>query len=70
MTADLLSNVRIDDAILEMKLKAGVETDTALAEFLGKAQSTVAAWRRRGRIPQAAAIRFELKLRASESAAA
>lgn len=65
MTSPVLSNPTIpaEEAIRLMKLRAGTETDTQLGQFLGKAQSTVASWRRRGRVPEAAIVRFEQRLR-------
>ncbi len=66
MTIFMLSNpaLPVDEAIRLMKLRAGVETDTDLGNFLGKAQSTVSTWRKRGRVPEAAIIRLENRMRA------
>jgi hypothetical protein len=49
--------------IRAMKLRSGCPTDTSLAVFLGKAQSTIAMWRRRGSVPECALVEFEIKLR-------
>lgn len=69
MTSLALSNPALtaDEAIRLMKLRAGIETDTQLGAFLGKAQITVATWRRRGRVPEAAIVRLEQRMR-SQSA--
>ena len=53
--------------IMHMKLRAGLETDSALGQFLGRTQSCVAQWRRKGRVPDAMLIRFE-KLLARDAA--
>lgn len=45
-----------------MKRRAGVSTDSELAGVVGLGQSAVANWRRRGKIPEAALIRFETEL--------
>jgi hypothetical protein len=49
-----------------MKRAAGLETDSELAAFLGRKQSAVSQWRKRGSVPEAAIIRFQI--RASERA--
>lgn len=49
--------------IRTMKLRSGCPTDTSLAEFLGKAPSTIAQWRRRGCVPESALVELEIKLR-------
>lgn len=46
----------------EMKRRAGVGTDQELAHFMGSAQSTVANWRKRKRVPEAALLRYERAL--------
>lgn len=51
--------------LAEMKRRAGVSTDSALASFMGVAQSTVAYWRSRSRVPEAAVLKFERKLEAA-----
>lgn len=45
--------------VREMKRRAGVRTDHELATFLGAAQSTVANWKQRGAVPEAALLKFE-----------
>ena len=45
--------------ILQMKRGAKVETDCDLARFLGRTPSTIALWRKRGAVPEAALLRFE-----------
>jgi hypothetical protein len=45
--------------IAEIKRRAGVGTDQDLARHLGVAQSTVAHWRARSRIPEATLLRIE-----------
>lgn len=45
--------------VREMKRRAGVRTDQELARFLGAAQSTVANWKQRGAVPEAALLKFE-----------
>lgn len=49
----------VDSLITEMKRRAGVRTDQELARFLGTAQSTVANWRKRGSVPNAALLSFD-----------
>lgn len=58
-TGDIASLLR------EMKARAGVKTDLALAQFMGLAQSTVANWRQRGAVPEAALLAFEERLATS-----
>ena len=43
----------------EMKRRAGVRTDTELAQVLRVDQSTVSTWRRRGAVPEATLLSFE-----------
>ena len=56
----------VPSLLIEMKRRAGVGTDRDLAAALGVAQSTVAHWRARGSIPEAALLRAELKLSAGQ----
>jgi ribosome-binding protein aMBF1 (putative translation factor) len=52
--------------IRTMKRAARLETDSELAAFLGRKQSAISQWRKRGSVPEAAIIRFQI--RASEQA--
>jgi hypothetical protein len=49
----------VGSLIAEMKRRASVRTDHELAGFGGWAQSTVANWRKRGAVPEAALLHFE-----------
>lgn len=72
---DILSNSKYHNAqplaewvgdvgslVREMKRRAGVSTDQELARFIGAAQSTVANWKQRGAVPEAALLKFESAL--------
>lgn len=48
--------------ITEMKRRAGVKTDTELAEILGLSQSTVSTWRRRNIVPDQVILKLEIAL--------
>jgi hypothetical protein len=48
----------LDRLIVEMKRASGVETDRDLALYLGIDRTAVAAWRRRGRLPDKYKVRF------------
>lgn len=64
MTQDLFSwPGDVNSLITEMKRRACVRTDQELANFLGKAQSMVANWRKRGSVPDASLLSFEHALK-------
>lgn len=44
----------------QLKQHFNVQTQTALAELLGKPVSTVAEWFQRGKVPEAVLLRLEL----------
>lgn len=52
----------VPSLITEMKRRAGVPTDQALAQFMNVAQSTVAGWRKRDTVPDSAILKFEERL--------
>jgi hypothetical protein len=49
----------IESLITEMKRRAGVLTDTELAQVIGTSQSNVSTWRKRGAVPKSALLRFD-----------
>ena len=64
-TVPSLDRLSAAEAIRAMKLASGMNTDAALASFIGRERSTIAQWRRRGAIPEAATIDFTVKVRAA-----
>lgn len=56
--------------LTEMKRQAGVRTDRELASFMGVAQSTVAYWRSRAKVPESAILKFERMVEAGGQPAA
>lgn len=49
----------IESVLTEMKRRAGVQTDTELAQAIGTSQSNISTWRKRGAVPKAALLRFD-----------
>lgn len=49
----------IEFVLTEMKRRAGVLTDTELAQAIGTSQSNISTWRKRGAVPKSALLRFE-----------
>lgn len=49
----------VDALLTEMKRRAGVSTDTQLATALGRNQSAVSHWRRKGAVPESVLLGFD-----------
>lgn len=49
----------VESLLTEMKRRAGVLTDTELAQVVGTSQSNISTWRKRGAVPKSALLRFD-----------